>query len=78
MQNIRTTNQMRPVNLLRINLNILQIQRSIFKILQCQLFFKELVEGLIQSVFDEMFEWIHVRDCAYDCIEYVAEHQYFF
>lgn len=74
VHDVGATDQMLPVYFLCVYLYFLQVQRTILEVLVPELFFEELVQGLVQGVSDEVGYWIEIGNFAYDVVDDVSKH----
>ena len=57
------------VNLVGIDLNVVEVERPVLEIFKGELFFKKLVQSLVEGVLDEVPDGVQVRYLIGDGVE---------
>ena len=70
MENIGTRQQILIIDLIQIKANISELQFSILEILKRDLIRKQLIQGSIQDILDQILDWTNIGNA----LQYFIEH----
>ena len=64
-----------PVYFINVDFNVVQVERSIFEIVQGEFFREEFVQGSVKRIFDERPDGIEIGNFINDGVVQVLEHR---
>ena len=74
MEDIGATDEMRIVDFIGVNFDIVEVEWPILEIFKGELFFEKFVESFVKSILDEVSDRVEVGDLIGNCFEQTPEH----